>query len=530
MPRYRIALLLGMLLLGTAQPRDEAAPAEPPPAGNWKVLLPLLREAGQNPLWLIQITKKGDAFEGKVLANAAKWPKGTLKDLSVTKDRLRFTLDAGKISIPCDLKLTDAKDGRLMGMAQLNRSGTPVELVHTALTALGEIDLLKDELGTKQPGIETVQIAMSLLNRARGETTKPGEVRAWAEKAVRSAELYGAEFQRDILLAVASMLSEEKEFAAIALQYARRAERGLDAKEPPAAQKRVLEALAATLERAGKADEAKETLARLKKLDFRIKPRPFAGRKGKSDRAVLVELFTGAQCPPCVAPDLAFDALDKTYKDSEVVLLQYHVHIPGPDALTAPESEGRFTFYEEAEGTPAIFFNGKLGAAGGGGTDEAAEKYDEYLDVINPLLEREAEAKLTLSAKRKGDKITLEAGVSGIAKPSDDLRLRVVLVEKEVAYKGRNGLPTHHHVVRHMAGGDAGTAIKGKEGKFPFTVDLAAVKKNLNAYLDKVNEKRPFETKDRPMDLKNLRAVAFVQNDKTNEVLQAIVVDVKVEE
>jgi hypothetical protein len=529
MTRYRIALLLGLLMLGTAQPQEEA-PSEAPPLGTWKMILPMLRGAGQEPLWLIQITKKGDAFEGKVLANSAKWPKGTLKDLTVAKDRLRFTLDAGKIAIRCDVKITEAKEGRLMGLALLNRNNTPLDLVRTTLTTLSELDLLKDELAGKPPGSETVQIAMSLINRARAENAKPAEVRAWAEKAVRSAELYGGEFQRDILLAVATMLSEEKEFAAIALQYARRAERGLDAKEPPPAQKRVLETLATALERAGKADEAKETLARLKKIDFRIKPRPFAGRKGKSDRAVLVELFTGAQCPPCVAADLAFDALEKTYKDSEVVLLQYHVHVPGPDPLTAPESENRFNFYESVEGTPAILLNGKLVAGGGGGTEEASEKYDEYLEAIDPMLEREAEAKLTLSAKRKGDKITLEVGVSDIAKPSDDLRLRVVLVEKEVAYKGRNGLPTHHHVVRHMAGGDAGTVIKGKEGKFPFSVDLVAVKKNLNAYLDKVNEKRPFETKDRPMELKNLRAVAFVQNDKTNEVLQAIVVDVKVEE
>ena len=51
---------------------------------------------------------------------------------------------------------------------------------------------------------------------------------------------------------------------------------------------------------------------------------------------VLVELFTGAECPPCVAADLAFDALGKTYKPTDVVLLEYHLHIPGPDALTNP--------------------------------------------------------------------------------------------------------------------------------------------------------------------------------------------------
>jgi len=529
MPRYRIALLLAGLLLGTAQPQEES-PADPPPLGNWKIVLPLLRGAGQDPLWLVQISKKDDGYEGKVLANAAKWPKGTLKDLAVSKDRLRFTLVTGKQTIPCDLKLTEAKDGRLLGLAQLNRSATPVELHRTQLMSLGEMDLLRDELARKPLGSETVQIALSLLSRARGENTKPAEVRAWAEKAVRSAELYGAEFARDILLAVAGILSEEKEFAAIALQYARRAERGLDPKEPPTAQKRVLETLAAALERAGKNDEAKETLARLKKLDFRIKPRPYAGRTAKSDRVVLVELFTGAQCPPCVAADLAFDALENTYKPSEVVRLQYHVHVPGPDPLACPEAEARFNFYEEAEGTPAIFFNGKAAAAGGGGQEEAVEKYEEYIEVINPLLERPAEAKLTLSATRKGDKLSIQVGYSEVAKPSDDLRLRVALVEQQVAYKGRNGLPVHHQVVRHMPGGDAGTPLKGKEGKFSFEVDLADLKKKLNTYLDQVNEKRPFESKERPMDLKNLRVVAFVQNDKTNEVLQAILVEVQAEE
>ena len=44
----------------------------------------------------------------------------------------------------------------------------------------------------------------------------------------------------------------------------------------------------------------------------------------KNDRAVLVELFTGSQCPPCVAADLAFDTLAKTYKPADAILLEYH--------------------------------------------------------------------------------------------------------------------------------------------------------------------------------------------------------------
>ena len=55
-------------------------------------------------------------------------------------------------------------------------------------------------------------------------------------------------------------------------------------------------------------------------------------------RVVVVELFTGAECPPCVSADVAFDALLETYKPNEVVLLEYHLHIPGPDPLTNADS------------------------------------------------------------------------------------------------------------------------------------------------------------------------------------------------
>src|SRR5262249_47270406 len=108
----------------------------------------------------------------------------------------------------------------------------------------------------------------------------------------------------------------------------------------------------------------------------------------------------------------------------------------------------------------------------------------------------------------------------------DEVRLRVALVEEEVAYKGSNGLPVHHHVVRAMPGGADGTVLKGKSEKKTFTVDLAELKKKLADYLDKYAAKRPFPGKERLMELK---VVAFVQNDRGGEVLQAAQVDVRSE-
>jgi hypothetical protein len=325
----------------------------------------------------------------------------------------------------------------------------------------------------------------------------------------------------------AEVLLEQEPFLSIAVEHARRAERLVEPTERVSVQMRVLQTLARALKAAGKADEAKEVEARVDKLDVSVKPEKFAGRKSDSDRAVLVELFTGAQCPPCVAADLAFDALGKTYKPAEVVLLQYHVHIPGPDPLTNPDSEARLKYYgDEVEGTPTIIFSGKPGAEGGGSYDDAPDKYRQFREVIGPLLEKPAGPKLKASAVQKGNKIDVNVDVSNLEQPADMLRLRLALVEDSVTYTGGNGLKVHHHVVRALPGGAQGIALKDKTAKQTVSVDLEELRGNLKKYLDEFGKETPFPNAQRPLDLKNLRLVAFVQNDKTREVLQAVQVDV----
>jgi hypothetical protein len=545
MARNSLALLAALLLVTlAAAPRaqektdEKATPAADgpgAPAGKWKIILPMLRGAGSRPVWLLELAKNDKGWTGKVLASgqvqstANRWPKAALEGLNVAGEQMRFTLKTTDLSLPCTVRMPkDGKTEKLYGSAVIGKDIMPIELEKTELSDLEAFDQLKESLAKQQPGHQAISIALTLLNEAEGRKAKPAEVRAWAEKAVKSAELYGPEYQRETILDVAkALLTEQKGFEAIALQYARRAERLLEPKEPPAVQKKILEVLAAALERSGKEADAKEIAARLKKLDFRVKTKPYIGRKGKSDRAVLVELFTGAQCPPCVAADKAFDALGRTFKPSEVVLLQYHLHVPGPDPLTNADTEARSRFYEEAiRGTPTILFDGKPGAPGGGGEDDATEKYEEFLNVVEPLLEKPAKAELKLSANRKGDKVTIDAEVANLGETGDDIRLRLVLVEEQVAYKGGNGLPIHHHVVRAMPGGDAGTVMKDKATKKTFTVDIAELRKKLKAYLDKYNEKRPFPGKDWPLEMKNLKVIAFVQNDKNLELLQAVQVDV----
>ena len=61
------------------------------------------------------------------------------------------------------------------------------------------------------------------------------------------------------------------------------------------------------------------------------------------------------------------------------MLIQYHLHIPGPDPLTNPDSVARCDYYrgvpEGVRGTPTSVFNGKSQAGGGGGMAASENKY-----------------------------------------------------------------------------------------------------------------------------------------------------------
>jgi hypothetical protein len=114
-----------------------------------------------------------------------------------------------------------------------------------------------------------------------------------------------------------------------------------------------------------------------------------------------------------------------------------------------------------------------------------------------------------------------------LEKPGDKVRLRFALVEEQVRYVGGNQVRFHHDVVRALPGGADGFPVKEKTTKQTASVSLAELRKNLSAYLDDFGKQHPFPNERRPLDLKKLRVVAFVQDDETKEVLQAAQVDVK---
>jgi hypothetical protein len=521
MVRVTGALLAGLIVMTTV---TGAADTPAPPAGAWKIVI------GNNsvrPLWLMKLESKDNKWTASV-TQGEKLPKTTVDKLSVDKDVLRFTLKVGKEALQVEAKVPKEGDKMLGTVVLPDKQMAPLRMERTALPDLESYSVNKEIVAQPVGSPDIIDAALELLEAAGEKKAKPEEVRAWADKAAKTAEMHGPRWQRQTILAIAQLLSDQEGFANIAVTYARQAERLLDPKDKGRVQKQVLEVLAKALEKAGKADDVKEVQERIKKIDVSFQPEPFAGRKGKSDRAVVVELFTGAECPPCVAADMAFDALGKAFKPSEVILLQHHLHVPGPDPLTSPDTISRSRFFGNAiRGTPTLLINGVKGPAGGGGADDAEDKFDEYVAAIEPLLETPAGTKIKLTATQKGDKIDINAEVSDAAKTGDEIRLRLVLVEEAVNYAGGNKLSVHHHVVRAFPGGTEGTVVNAKTLKKAVTVDLEEVRKSANEYLDKFAKENPFPKKDRPLEMKKLKVVAFVQNDDDGEILQGAQVDVK---
>ncbi|MBX9623402.1 MAG: hypothetical protein K2X82_06270 [Gemmataceae bacterium] len=392
--------------------------------------------------------------------------------------------------------------------------------------------------------------AAALVRMAEKAKLTPAEAETLAALVVKQATPYGPRYTRPLLTDLADDLNRVKGLEPVALGVVGPVAGALTDADPPTARYDVLATYRAALEGAGKADEAKAVGERLAALDAALdkeylatvppfKPGASPGRKDPAaNRVAVVELFTGAQCPPCVAADVAFDAAHKAYKPADVVLLQYHLHIPGPDPLTNPDTVARWDYYLDlfpydpdagtgVIGTPTTLFNGKPEKkeyGGGGPMSESAEKFRQYKEALDPLLEAASPVKLAGTAARAGDKLDITVDVSGAPAGA---KLRLLVVEDTVKYVGSNRVRFHHQIVRAMPGGAEGVALPGGSFRHAAGVDLGAVRKDLTKYLDEyAATERPFPKPDRPLALDKLGVVALVQDDKTGEIFQAARIEV----
>jgi len=254
----------------------------------------------------------------------------------------------------------------------------------------------------------------------------------------------------------------------------------------------------------------------------------------RTDRVVLAEVFTGSGCPPCVGADLAFDAAMERYTRKELAVVMYHQHIPRPDPMTNLDTIARAKSYG-VNAVPSYVIDGKK-TVGGGPRENTKQVYERFDKDLEKELETPAGATLHADASLAGNTVHVRAAVEGVKSESKNLKVQMLLVEKEIRYSGENGIRFHSMVVRAVAGkgADAGQGFAldpAAGGSFEHTFDLDAVSKALRAHLDDYEAKghrgEPFtfiEKKDR-INRAGLAVVVFVQDDESKHVLQAAYID-----
>ena len=261
---------------------------------------------------------------------------------------------------------------------------------------------------------------------------------------------------------------------------------------------------------------------------------------------VLLELFTGSGCEPCVAPDLAIESLLGSYTRQDLVVLEYDEHIPRPDPLANPDSVSRAAVYRVGT-TPEAFLDGAELPVVGAGRADVENVVVEFADQVEARAAQSSPLTLALSAFRgAAGEIEAQAMLSRTAAPAPATAVpsgkkpvasslpahpvvRFALVEDHIRYSGENGIRFHRMVVRSMAR-VAGPDLT-QEASTPAAANASFRPAEiagdellyLNAF-EKGNDrfgKMEFLTKNIPIQPDHLAVVAWIEDPATHEVLQA---------
>ncbi|MBI2825591.1 MAG: hypothetical protein HYX69_12985 [Planctomycetia bacterium] len=563
--------------------------------GQWKMVVPTMSES---PLLIVKLSGTGEQPAGELVAAQEGLflePKVSKVEHRGDKLSIQFTSEAGDDLFVALWPKDGGADKAILGTFRLRDRLYPARLTRThdatlerlvrpplaldVMQALRERDahakfarlhqLVKEHAG--DPNLRIAYFELLYNGDLSVEDARP-LVTAWIDGAAP----YGAGWLTETRTLALAALAKGKRLAPLRLEAAQSAAKALPPDATTEQRSVIARAEIESAEALGKTDVAAAARAQWQKLEAQLdgeylesvppfKVQPFAGRKDpRGNRVVVMELFTGAQCPPCVAADVGFDALLSTYKPTEFIGLQYHLHIPGPDALTNPDTIARSNFYE-VQGTPSTFFNGSQIGGGGGGMGASKKKYDEFVGIVDEDLAAKRGGKIDLAVTRRGDTVQVNVAAEvnpdavavaradakrkaeaaaardeeGEAKKKVEdnenmepkLRLRLVLVEETIHYPGGNKIRYHHHVVRGMPGGPEGKEIVDGACRWELPVNLTSIRDGLDKYL--VEAGAEFAAKDRPfgeplppIELENLSVVALVQDDATKQILDAVVVPV----
>lgn len=531
-------LFVGMGLLLAASSSWAA-----PPAGLWKLRL---SEGGQPLTFLLNFSEVEGKWVGDFISSSPPLQvEPTITQVTVQDKHLTFRLRFRNV----DLTSFDgivAPDGSKITGTLAPPVGVPqlTELKPSKLKNLNDpFTLAQETFEQATGGPDLFNSGFIILSEAAAQKLSEADVRAIADRMTKAAQTYGPRWERTVALRLANDLATQPGFVDVALAQARRAERMLTEEATPAVSMAVMDTLALVYDKAGKADEAKKyrTLAaRLELRDYAesAKASPladapaYAGRKAKSDRAVLVEIFTSADAPPAVAVDLAQAAILKSFQPAEVVVVAYQLHRPTANPLAAKEGMLRTEHYLKSRSItalPAVLIDGKAVEVAGGTAAAAQADFDAIRKRIEEQLEKPSPVKLTLTASATETGFSAKATFADLEKPGEKVFLRFALVESRIRYSGISSTRYHLNTLRAMPGGVQGFPLTAATGEQTVTIDPAALRTAIGKDLQEFVETSgvDFRTADRPLALTNLKLIAFIQDDATQEVLQAVQVELK---
>ena len=254
-------------------------------------------------------------------------------------------------------------------------------------------------------------------------------------------------------------------------------------------------------------------------------PPTFRAPESWQGKAVLAELFTGSECPPCVAADFAFDGLIESYPTKHLVILEYHLPIPLYDPMMNAATNARQDYYKDMfRGTPTSIIDGVHSVTAGGARASSPDSYNKLKEAIDPLMDGTAPVIINARAELSGDTVRVHCEFS---KAMEDADYNVVLVQEQHEFAGSNGIIYHKMVVR-----DIETVSPAASATIIFNIPNAekTADEHIAAWGKATPQSRMNGTKwpetQSKIDRNNLKAVVFVQDKTTKEVYNAHVVDV----
>lgn len=267
-------------------------------------------------------------------------------------------------------------------------------------------------------------------------------------------------------------------------------------------------------------------------------------------RTILLELFTGSACGPCVGGDAAVEEVLAAYPRSEVVALAFDQHIPEPDPLANADTVARAEAYG-SQSTPNYFLDGAKLPFYGGGRGNADELYGKLAKAIDAEIAKPSAVRLSLASHLDGTAVEATAALAmpgtldpapppapeqnsgNGAKPAPkppapkppQLALQFALVEDEVRYSGENGVRFHRMLVRSLA--PAQTLALGAHADLHASFDPQGVGDKLHAYLADFSAhserfgKVEFLSTETTLNPKRLAVAAWVEDTANHRVYQA---------